>query len=251
MRKFLSVLCVALATAFVSFPVSAQEQGNHQEEHGHDDHDDHYDDHHPERIDHYAGQSFSSASAAAQALRKNVGKIKEILSADEITDQDLEFVHEISYSLESAIDKLKDAQAGAPATLDAIDEAVQALHYASENHEQAKTQEWLGKLAAAIDAMGHDSEAIKAHKKGEYEIIIKDHMFSPETLYVPAGQKIKLIVDNQDPTPEEFESHDMNREKIISGNSKATIFVGPLKPGKYHYFGEFNMDSANGYIVAE
>ena len=35
------------------------------------------------------------------------------------------------------------------------------------------------------------------------------------------------------------------------GNSKATIFVGPLEPGKYHYFGEFNMDSANGYIVAE
>ncbi len=88
-------------------------------------------------------------------------------------------------------------------------------------------------------------------KKEFYEIFIKDHKFTPETLKVPAGEKIKLIIHNQDPTPEEFESHDLNREKIIGGNKKATIFIGPLKPGKYHYFGEFNMDTANGYIIAE
>ncbi len=85
----------------------------------------------------------------------------------------------------------------------------------------------------------------------EYTIIIKNHQFEPAELTVPAGKKIKLRVDNQDPTPEEFESHDFSREKIIGGNSKATIFVGPLEPGKYHYFGEFNMDTANGYIIAE
>ncbi len=88
-------------------------------------------------------------------------------------------------------------------------------------------------------------------KKEFYEIFIKDHKFTPETFTVPAGEKIKLVIHNQDPTPEEFESHDMNREKIIGGNKKATIFVGPLKAGKYHYFGEFNMDTANGYIIAE
>ncbi len=92
---------------------------------------------------------------------------------------------------------------------------------------------------------------VMPEKKEFYEIVIKDHKFTPEELVVPAGEKIKLIVDNQDATPEEFESHDMNREKIIGGNKKATIFVGPLKPGRYHYFGEFNMDSANGYIVAK
>lgn len=88
-------------------------------------------------------------------------------------------------------------------------------------------------------------------ERPSYDIVIKDHRFSPETITVPAGEKIKLKIDNQDPTPEEFESHDMNREKIIRGNSKATIFVGPLKPGKYHYFGEFNTNTANGYIIAE
>ncbi|MDH5721718.1 MAG: cupredoxin domain-containing protein [Alphaproteobacteria bacterium] len=99
--------------------------------------------------------------------------------------------------------------------------------------------------------MNPAAQAEPAEEKGVYEIVIKDHKFSPEEIKVPAGKKIKLIVDNQDATPEEFESHDFNREKIIAGNTKATIFIGPLKPGKYHYFGEFNMDSANGYIIAE
>lgn len=85
----------------------------------------------------------------------------------------------------------------------------------------------------------------------EYEIIIKDHKFTPAELKVPAGQKVKLKVVNQDPTPEEFESHDMNREKIINGNSTGTVFIGPLEPGTYSYFGEFNEATAQGKIIAE
>jgi len=74
---------------------------------------------------------------------------------------------------------------------------------------------------------------------------------NPAELEVPAGQKIKLLVDNQDPTPEEFESHSLNREKVIPGNSKAAIFIGPLKPGGYEFFGEFHQATAQGRIVAK
>lgn len=85
----------------------------------------------------------------------------------------------------------------------------------------------------------------------EYELIIKDHKFQPSTLVIPANTKVRLIVWNQDPTPEEFESYELNREKIIVGNSKATIFVGPLKPGEYPFFGEFNPDTAQGRLIAK
>ncbi len=84
-----------------------------------------------------------------------------------------------------------------------------------------------------------------------FEISIKDHRFEPEELVVPAGQKFKLLVHNLDPTPEEFESHDFNREKVIGGGKTGIIFIGPLKPGTYEYFGEFNMDTALGRIIAE
>jgi plastocyanin len=85
----------------------------------------------------------------------------------------------------------------------------------------------------------------------EMALTIKDHRFTPAELKVPAGKKIKLIVDNQDATPEEFESHDLNREKVIAPKSKATIFIGPLKPGTYKFFGEFNQSTAQGAVIAE
>jgi hypothetical protein len=73
----------------------------------------------------------------------------------------------------------------------------------------------------------------------------------PAELKVPAEQKIKLVVENQDPTPEEFESYSLNREKIVPGKGKIIVMVGPLKPGKYEFFGEFNMDTAQGVLIAE
>lgn len=82
-------------------------------------------------------------------------------------------------------------------------------------------------------------------------IVIKDHKFTPSEITIPADKKVKLIVDNQDPSAEEFESYDFNREKIISGNSKATIFVGPLKPGTYKFFGEFNPKTAQGVLTVK
>lgn len=85
----------------------------------------------------------------------------------------------------------------------------------------------------------------------EIVITIKDHKFSPAEVKVPAGQKVKLVIDNQDATPEEFESADLNREKIIAPKSKASVWIGPLKPGKYPFMGEFNQATAQGVIIAE
>ena len=84
-----------------------------------------------------------------------------------------------------------------------------------------------------------------------FEIEIRDHLFFPAEVRVPAGKKIKLMVINRDPTPEEFESYELNREKVIMGSSKAVIFIGPLKPGEYPFFGEFNPKTAQGKVIAE
>ena len=85
----------------------------------------------------------------------------------------------------------------------------------------------------------------------ELTLRIKDHKFIPAEMTVPANVKFKLIVVNEDPTPEEFESHELNREKVVTGNSKIIVFLGPLKPGKYGYYGEFHMKTAQGVLVAK
>ena len=62
----------------------------------------------------------------------------------------------------------------------------------------------------------------------EFTLVIQDHRFQPTEITVPAGQKIKLTVENRDATPEEFESKSLKREKVIAGKSSATIMIGPL-----------------------
>ncbi|MGB7543498.1 MAG: cupredoxin domain-containing protein [Burkholderiales bacterium] len=85
----------------------------------------------------------------------------------------------------------------------------------------------------------------------DFTLTIKEHRFEPSELQVPAGKKIRLLVKNLDPTPEEFESHELKREKVVPGKSEVTITVGPLKPGTYKFFGDFHESTAKGTIVAK
>lgn len=84
-----------------------------------------------------------------------------------------------------------------------------------------------------------------------FEIEIRDHLFFPPEVVIPANTKVKLLVKNLDPTPEEFESYELNREKVISGNSQTVIFIGPLPPGEYPFFGEFYPKTAQGKVRVE
>lgn len=84
-----------------------------------------------------------------------------------------------------------------------------------------------------------------------FALVIQDHRFEPAELVVPAGKKVRLVVENRDATPEEFESFELNREKVIAGKSSATLWIGPLKPGRYPFVGEFNDKTARGVIVAK
>ena len=241
MKKFLTVLTISMLSAGVSSYAMAETavdtKAMSQEA----------------RDAHYKA-SIATADEAFKAIDEKVAEINGILENEgELEFLELESIHEISYTLEAAVDKLRDEKAADVAKLDVLDEAVQAIHFASEEQQEAQTREWFSKLEPAAGNIKMDAEIANTAPalKEFYEITIKDHTFSPVELIVPAGQRIKLRVSNQDATPEEFESHDMKREKIIGGNKTATIFVGPLEPGKYHYFGEFNMDTANGYIIAK
>ncbi len=91
-------------------------------------------------------------------------------------------------------------------------------------------------------AQGADTEIL---------LTIEEHRFDPSEVRVPANQKVKLLVQNFDATTEEFESHALNREKVIPGNSKAILYIGPLYPGCSPFFGEFHEQTANGGVIAE
>lgn len=99
---------------------------------------------------------------------------------------------------------------------------------------------WL--FAASTGALAAEPEVL---------LIIKNHRFDPVEVKVPSGQRIKLVVHNQDATPEEFESHSLNREKIVPAGAKVSIYVGPLEPGRYAFFGEYHGATAEGAVIAQ
>lgn len=84
-----------------------------------------------------------------------------------------------------------------------------------------------------------------------FSLTAKDGRFLPEKIEVPAGQKIRLTFTNEGPGPEEFESSKLNREKMIMSGKSADIFLGPLKPGVYDFYGEFHPQTARGQIVVK
>jgi Cupredoxin-like domain len=85
----------------------------------------------------------------------------------------------------------------------------------------------------------------------EFALVIKNHVYQPSELRVPADTKFKLRVTNEDATPEEFESTDFNRESVVLPNHSIIVFIGPLHAGTYGFFGDFHRDTAQGRLVVE
>jgi plastocyanin len=82
-------------------------------------------------------------------------------------------------------------------------------------------------------------------------LTIKDHVFSPAEIKVPANQRVQLTVINDDATAEEFDSTALKVEKVVAGKSKGIVRIGPLKPGRYPFIGEYHESTAKGVVIAE
>ena len=85
----------------------------------------------------------------------------------------------------------------------------------------------------------------------DYTLTIKDHKFTPEEIKVSANQRVAITVVNEDATAEEFDSAALKVEKVIAGKSQGVVRIGPLKPGRYPFIGEFHEATAKGVVIAE
>jgi hypothetical protein len=81
-------------------------------------------------------------------------------------------------------------------------------------------------------------------------LTLKNHQFVPSQVSVPAGERFRIEVENQDSTPAEFESADLRVEKIVVPGGKIAVTAGPLKPGIYKFFDDYHPDTATGTMTA-
>jgi plastocyanin len=107
------------------------------------------------------------------------------------------------------------------------------------------------RLAAVLLAIALAPLAASGAGEPEFKLVIENHAFTPDRLEVPAGKKVKLLVENRDASAEEFESEALKIEKVIAAKGKGTVYVGPLKPGEYKFIGEYHEKTAHGVVVAK
>jgi hypothetical protein len=81
-------------------------------------------------------------------------------------------------------------------------------------------------------------------------IAIRDHQFVPNEVQIRANAKVELIIRNEQTTAAEFESNSLHREKVIAPGKAASVFVGPLKPGRYEFFDDFH-PATRGVLVVQ
>lgn len=102
-------------------------------------------------------------------------------------------------------------------------------------------------LATALVAL---SVAAHADDVPTYTIKIKNGAFVPAATSVPTGQKLHLIVKNEDDVKAEFESTQLNREEKVAPHEQIDVYVDPLDAGNYKFFDDNNPD-ATGSLVAK
>ena len=104
---------------------------------------------------------------------------------------------------------------------------------------------------AAVGTIGLLVLADAPTRADDYVLTIKDHKFTPAEIKVPANQRVVITVVNEDATAEEFDSSTLKVEKVVAGKSKGAVRIGPLKPGRYPFIGEYHDATAMGVVIAE
>ena len=90
-----------------------------------------------------------------------------------------------------------------------------------------------------------------AGEEQEVRLVIENHQFQPAEVTVPAGKRIKLVIENRDDSAEEFESHTLKAEKVVGPKATISVSVGPLEAGSYEFFGEYHESTAKGKIIVK
>ncbi|HEX7759441.1 MAG TPA: cupredoxin domain-containing protein [Caulobacteraceae bacterium] len=108
---------------------------------------------------------------------------------------------------------------------------------------------WMLVLAAAPMGVAVSVAAAAAADGPTVSLVLKDHRFTPSSFSLPAGQKAHIVLTNQDPATEEFDSHDLQVEELVTPHGRASFTIGPLKPGTYSFMGEFHPATAQGRVT--
>jgi plastocyanin len=80
-------------------------------------------------------------------------------------------------------------------------------------------------------------------------LAVHDAGFDPVQVKTPSGAKVRLEVTNQTQAAIEFESFELNRERVVQPGQKVAVYLSGLSPGRYEFFDDFHPDRKGVLIV--
>ncbi|HXN07240.1 MAG TPA: cupredoxin domain-containing protein [Nitrospiria bacterium] len=80
---------------------------------------------------------------------------------------------------------------------------------------------------------------------------IRGQRFIPAEIHIKGNTPFVLQVSNEDSIPVEFESADLNKEKIVPPGKTIEMKFKGLPPGSYEFFSDFGPKDLKGKIIVE
>jgi len=101
-------------------------------------------------------------------------------------------------------------------------------------------------LLLALVALGTPARADDAG----VQLDVTEAGFAPAEIRGPAGERIKIAVTNRTAAAIEFESFELNRERVVQPGQTVSVYVSGLDKGRYEFFDDFNQ-ARRGVLVIE
>lgn len=104
---------------------------------------------------------------------------------------------------------------------------------------------------AALFLAAFAAAPARADEMPTIRIEMKDGAITPLRIEAPANKPFKLELHNTGKTPVEFESIELNREKVLAPQSQSFIVFRKLSPGEYTFFDDFHPDAPKALLVVK
>lgn len=102
----------------------------------------------------------------------------------------------------------------------------------------------------ALFATLHAS-SVRADDLATYQIVLKDHKFTPSEIHVPTGKPFIIEVSNEGDAADEFEMIIPSIEKTLMPGQRARLRMRPLGVGIFSFVGESDPNDEKGSFVSE
>jgi hypothetical protein len=84
-----------------------------------------------------------------------------------------------------------------------------------------------------------------------YEIVLKNHKFTPAEIHVPTGKPFIVLVTNANDGADEFEMLLPAVERALAPGQQGKVRMRPLGLGRFPFFGESDPDEERGAFISE